>query len=211
MRKAAFVNGEFYHVYNRGVDKRDIFQDKLDFERFFQSMDEFNVLSPIGSIYENSFIKEKNRENKLITFAAYCINPNHYHFLIKQTAKNGIEKFMHRLGTGYTKYFNNKYKRNGALFQGNFKAVHVDSNEYLLHLSSYINLNHEVHKIEAGQFSKSSWDEFVKNIHGICENNIILQQFENPLEYKEYAKNSLKDIIERKKMKKELEDLLIEE
>src|SRR3989344_3993600 len=125
MRKKPFVTGEFYHIYNRGTDKRNIFSDKNDIDRFFQSMIEFNTIEPIGSIYENSFYlnqlgslasKLRKPSKKLVNFISYCLNPNHFHFLLEQVAEKGIEKFLHRLGTGYTKYFNNKHKRSGALF-----------------------------------------------------------------------------------------------
>src|SRR3989344_6008505 len=119
MRKMAFLPGEYYHIYNRGVDKRNIFSDKKDLGRFFQSMKEFNTKNPIGSLYENSFVN-------------YCLNPNHYHFLLTPLVEKGVEKFMQRLGTGYTMYFNERNKRSGSLFQGKFKSKHINSNEYLL-------------------------------------------------------------------------------
>ena len=102
IRKTPFVNGEFYHIYNRGVDKREIFMDDFDIQRFFQSMTEFNVLEPIGSIYENSFVDKQlgggaSKLERLVNFVAYCLNPNHYHFLLEQVADKGIEKFMHRM------------------------------------------------------------------------------------------------------------------
>ena len=112
MRKEYLVEGEFYHVYNRGVDKRTIFLDGNDFDRFLQSMKEFNSDDPIGSIYENSFRGSiRKKQKKLVDFIAYCLNPNHYHFILKQSSEKGIERFMHRLGMGYAKFFNNKYKR----------------------------------------------------------------------------------------------------
>src|SRR3989338_4945315 len=113
-RKTDFVTGEFYHIYNRGVDKRDIFMDQLDIDRFFQSMEEFNTINPIGSIYENRFVDKKDKsgskasKSKLVDFIAYCLNPNHYHFILKQVDDKGVEKFMQRIGTGFAKYFNNK-------------------------------------------------------------------------------------------------------
>lgn len=209
MRKEEFANGEFYHIFNRGVDKREIFSDSFDSKRFFQGMDEFNCIQPIGSIYENSFLKEKNKSKsdskKLVNFVCYCLNPNHYHFMLEQLADNGIEKFMHRLGVGYTKYFNSKHKRTGSLFQGNFKAVHVDSNEYLLHLSAYINLNYKVHQLELGNLvsklgvPKSSFDEFIgKSKENFCKKEIILEQFKTPYEYEEYSYGSLEEIIKRR-------------
>lgn len=155
MRKVPFINGEFYHIYNRGVDKRDIFSNQYDLDRFFQSMDNFNIVEPIGSIYEHSFQNQKKSPQlgsstpklKLVNFVCYCLNPNHYHFILEQVSDKGIEKFMQRIGTGYTNYFNEKNKRSGSLFQGRFKASHVASNEYLLHLSAYVNLNDKVHQL----------------------------------------------------------------
>ncbi len=140
-RKVPFVVGEYYHLYNRGVEKRDIFIDNEDLNRFLKSLTEFNTVEPIGSIYEHSFGSPtpKSRSLKLISIVAYCLNPNHYHLLVTPLKFGGIQKFMHRLGTGYTNYFNERYDRSGALFQGRYKDVHVSSNEQLLHLSAYIN------------------------------------------------------------------------
>lgn len=207
MRKVIFAEGEFYHVYNRGTDKRDIFSDENDYARFFESMLEFNVLEPIGSLFENSFRKKnklggstsKDADEKLVNIVAYCLNSNHYHFLLQQVADKGMEKFMQRLGTGYTMYFNNKYERSGALFQGKFKAVYVDSNEYLLHVSAYVNLNNRVHRL-GGSTSKSSWIEYVdqQSNNGMCKKEEILGQFKKPEDYVSFAENSLRGILERR-------------
>lgn len=214
MRKTQFANKEFYHIFSRGIDKRNIFLESKDFFRFFQGLEEFNIIDPIGSIYENSFRKssfgsEASKPDKLVNFICYCVNPNHYHFLLEQLVSDGIKKFMHRIGTGYTKYFNNKYDRTGALLQGPFKAILVKSNEYLLHLSVYINLNAKVHQLgsEASKFSKSSWNEYInEEQNNFCKKDIILKQFNNISEYKNFAKESLKSIHERK----EIEKLLLE-
>ncbi|MBY0328827.1 transposase, partial [Patescibacteria group bacterium] len=148
MRKTIFATQEYYHIYNRGVDKRTIFEDSADLLRFLQTMKEFNTTEPRGGIYVNAFIKNKKYRNPvsmLVTFVAYCLNQNHYHFILTPLVDNGIQKFMHKLSLGYTKYFNEKYKRSGALFQGNYKAIHIETNEYLLHLSVYINVNDRAH------------------------------------------------------------------
>jgi len=154
MRKIDFTTHEYYHIYNRGVDGRVIFPVPQDIKRFYQSLIEFNTLLPIGSIYENTFRKDGHArdmldppQDRLVNFICYCLNPNHFHLILEQVSERGIEKFMHRLGVGYSKYFNQKYKRVGSLFQGTFKAIHVSSNEYLLHLSAYINLNNKIHKV----------------------------------------------------------------
>lgn len=216
MRKFKFTNGEFYHVYNRGVDKRPVFMDQYDFDRFLQGMQAFNSIKPIGSIFENSFRKEalSNRIAKLVNIVCYCLNINHYHMILRQHANNGISEFMRRLGTGFTQHFNFKQKRNGVLFQGKFKAKHIDSNEYLLHLSAYVNLNNEVHKITNDKKFRSSWNEFMpstaKGKYQLCAPKIIIKQFANLDEYKEFAKSSLDNILERKQLFKEMEDLLCE-
>ena len=208
MRKESFASGEFYHIYNRGVDKRNVFLSKEDYDRFLQSMEEFNAIEPIGSIYENSFVKDQlgsrtSKKRFLVKFVAYCINPNHYHFLLQQVAEKGIQKFMQRLGTGYTNYFNNKHRRNGVLFQGKFKGIHIASNEYLLHLSAYINLNNRVHKL-GSPASKSSWEEYIKKKEGICEKSVVLDQFDSSSEYKNFAEDALESIVARKQLYKEL-------
>jgi len=216
-RKTTFANGEVYHVYNRGTDKRDIFVEEYDQSRFLQSMIEFNTLDPIGSIYAHSFHKsdqlrsqasklasEENDEEKLVEIIAYCLNQNHYHFILKQVSDRGIEKYMQRIGTGYTKYFNSKYERSGVLFQGKFKAIHIDTNEYLLHASAYVNLNDRVHHFNQlrSLASKSSWGAYVGSgniANGVpIEKNIVLGQFRNPSEYAGFAENSLRGTLERR-------------
>lgn len=229
MRNMIFGTGEFYHIYNRGTDKRNIFSDEADQWRFIQSMKEFNALDPIGSIYEHCRIKTHNpnhfgssaskisgegkKDEKLVNIVAYCLNPNHYHFLLQQVSEKGIEKFMQRLGTGYTKYFNLKEERSGGLFEGKFQAVHIDSNEYLLHVSVYVNLNDRVHGFgsSASKFSeevsirsKSSWDEYMGRIKdGLCVKDNILGQFKNQEEYRNFAENTLVGIREKKILARE--------
>jgi hypothetical protein len=124
--------------------------------------------------------------------------------ILEQLTEGGISEFMKRLG-GYTKYFNNKYKRSGVLFQGKFKSVHIDSNEYLLHASVYVNLNNQVHQLKQREFL-SSWGEYITpSVMGLCNSNIIIGQFHDREEYKKFAQDSLKDILERKELTKELE------
>lgn len=221
MLKNEITTGEFYHIYNRGVEKRDIFDDQYDMDRFYQSMIEFNSIEPIGSIFENSFIKDpqnpfslKTRE-KLVEFVAYCLNPNHYHFILEQLVDNGISIFMQRLG-GYTMYFNEKYERSGALFQGRYKAKHISSNDYLLHTSAYVNLNNEVHQLggSTSKFEiKSSWKEYTDdngNQDGFCKKKIILDQFKSAKGYEMFAREALSLMQEKKQNDKELKNLILD-
>ena len=214
-RKILLELGEHYHIYNRGVDKRDIILDNYDKQRFLTALIEFNTQNPIGSIYEKTRIKKlelKTPNTPLVKIICFSINPNHFHLLLQQITKKGIEKFVHRLTMGFSKYFNNKYDRKGALFQGSFGSSHIDSNEYLLYLSVYINLNDQIHlkhqqfghgvsKLGLGQ---TSWPEyFGKQI--ICNSNIILDQFSSLEEYKKFSLMTLETIRENKILEKELE------
>ena len=211
MRKIKFANGEYYHIYNRGVDKRKIICDEKDANRFIQGMKEFNTLEPIGSIYAAVFRNKKAKDlrdlvpkkEKLAGFICYCVNPNHFHFILCQTIDDGISKFMHRLGSGYTSYFNQKYKRSGSLFQGPFQATHINSDEYLLHTSVYVNLNNKVHDLKNVIF-RSSWKEYSQNQQGLSEKGIILDQFRNTAEYENFAKESVQTIKEKKELEKNL-------
>lgn len=211
MRKVALSTDEYYHILNRGVDKRPIFQDKQDLERFFLSLTAFNFVDPIGSIYEQSrggptAKPEAGKNKRLVDIICYCLNHNHYHLLLKQVSDNGISEFMKRLGGGYTWYFNNRHKRNGSLFQGKFKSVHIDSNEYLLHLSAYVNLNNRQDSNFAKSISKSSWEEYLGNeVMPVCDKEIILEQFKSINEYKTFALSSLEDIIQTKALLKNIE------
>ena len=213
MARIQFENNEFYHVYNRGVDKRLTFSDKNDYDRMLKSIEHFNSIEPIGSLYELSFGGETAKlRKKLVNIIAYCFNPNHYHMILEQKTSGGISEFMKRLGGGYTWYFNNKHKRSGSLFQGVFKAKHISSNEYLLHASAYINLNFKVHKLPLGGETakfRSSWDEYIHKSK-LCDTDIIMNQFKNTKEYVKFAEDSLQDILEHKNMAKELENILLE-
>lgn len=210
MRKIQFGNGEYYHIFNRGVEKREIFTNNTELERFFLSMKEFNTLNPIGGLHVASF-RQKNSlrslasKEKLVSFICYCLNSNHFHFIMKQLIDRGIEKFMHRLGSGYTNYFNKKYQRSGSLFQGTFKANHIDSDEYLLYASAYVNLNNKVHQLK-NNFFKSSWAEYIQTSinYEFCDKEIILNQFANTQKYQTFAE----DVLVNAKKTKELEEII---
>jgi len=181
-----------------------------------ESLDEFNVEEPIGSIFENQFdhLEPRLKGKKLVDIVAYCLNPNHFHLLLLQKLENGVPKFMHRLGTGYTKYFNHKYKRTGALFQGTYKAKHIDDNDYLLHTSAYVNLNFKVHRyqvLDVRNFVRSSWEQYTAAKNGTAVPKTILEQFSSKKEYKVFAEDSLELMIQHKQETQELETLLKED
>jgi putative transposase len=143
-RPIPFVEGEYYHVYNRGTDKRKIFLSPKDHERFLTLMFACNGevtvnLDEQGNTLQK--VQKFERGKPLVAICAFCLMPNHFHFLLRQLEPNGISKFMQKLSTGYTMYFNARQRRSGTLFQGKFKATHADDDIYLRYLVSYIHLN----------------------------------------------------------------------
>lgn len=143
-RPVALAEHEFYHVYNRGTEKRTIYQSAQDYQRFIEllflanSEKSFNVRN-IRREHEDLF--NIDRGSALVAVGAYCLMPNHFHLLIKPQKEGGLSKFMNKLTTGYSMYFNKKYERTGSLFEGSFKAKHASTDEYLKYLFSYIHLN----------------------------------------------------------------------
>lgn len=159
MRKESFINNYFYHLYNRGVEKRDVFLNSDDYHRFLESLEVFNCFENIKVFYERrrrlKQVKPVTRK-PLVLICAYCLMSNHFHLLLKQLVKGGISKFLQKLTTAYTMFFNNKYKREGSLFQGTFKAVLVETEAQLLHLSRYIHLNPIKDQLETASYGEKS-------------------------------------------------------
>ena len=149
LRKDPFITDEYYHIYNRGIDKRVIFKANRDYERFMMLLylansDDSFRLDNILDKQNRSFIKILllDKGNRIVSIGAWCMMTNHFHLLIRQEVDGGITKFMKKLGTGYSMYFNIRYERKGALFGGLFKSklIGVDDN-YLRHLFGYIHIN----------------------------------------------------------------------
>ncbi|MFA5022950.1 MAG: transposase [Candidatus Paceibacterota bacterium] len=144
-RKFIFSIDEFYHVYNRGIEKRKIFVKPADYERFIKLLYLCNGTEPIvtklvqGLPPDDLFSLKVG--NKIVDIGAYCLMPNHFHLLLKERVENGISIFMLKLLTGYSMYFNKKYKRTGQLFEGTFKANHLGDDNYLKYMYAYIHLN----------------------------------------------------------------------
>lgn len=204
MRKLQFKTGEYYHVYNRGVDGRNIFLDKKDYIRFIIGLREFNNEN-LGSLQAKKVLRASERllepSPPLVSIICYALLPNHYHFILKQEKELGTSKFMLKLGMGYANYFNFKNKRSGSLFQGTFKARHINKDSYLLRLSCYINGNPEIHKIsKAEKWPWSSYLDYLNLRNGnLCCKEVILKDFLNILEYKNLTNLLIKDSKELKK------------
>lgn len=151
LRKDPFITGQYYHIYNRGIDKRVIFDNNKDYERFIMLLYVCNSSGEM-SIRLDHVIKNQHkkfseifsikRSDSLVSIGAWCLMPNHFHILIKQEIDGGITKFMKKLSTGYAMYFNKKYERQGALFGGPFKSKLIGKDDnYMRQLFAYIHLN----------------------------------------------------------------------
>ena len=143
-RTIPFSHGEYYHIYNRGTDGRVIFEDKYDYERFLALLKVLNGIKPVDLKLQGRTLYERLEVDvgePIISILGYVLMPNHYHLLLTPITDKGISTFMQKLGTAYTMYFNSKNERSGNLFQGKFKAKHVNDDVYLQYLLSYIHLN----------------------------------------------------------------------
>ena len=143
-----YVENGYYHVYNRGVEKRDIFLDDQDYRVFLRLLKFY--LSPSGSDKHpltslSEFAPVRVRPladlHQEIELHCFCLMPNHFHLLIKQISQFGMPNLLRCLLTTYSMYFNRRYNRVGHLFQGTYKAAMILEETYLLHLSRYIHLN----------------------------------------------------------------------
>jgi REP element-mobilizing transposase RayT len=146
----------------------------------------------------------KDSRKRIVDILAYCLNPNHFHFVLKQNEEKGIERFMQRLGTGYTMYYNGKTDRTGALFQGRFKSSHIDSDEYLLHVLAYVDCNSEVHGIAPADrhpwCSFQSWVEDTLDADVLSGRAGILGRFKSMADYHNFAKPAVEGMRERKEI-----------
>lgn len=137
IRTTSFVNSESYHIYNRGNSKQIIFHDDQDHRYFMNLLDVMN-----DEARSKTHFRAKNHLRKyLVSIAAFCLMPNHFHILLRQEKDHGITLFMQKLSTAYVMYYNKKYKRSGSLFEGKFKSQHVGEDRYMKYLFSYIHLN----------------------------------------------------------------------
>ncbi|TSC78830.1 MAG: putative transposase [Parcubacteria group bacterium Gr01-1014_29] len=215
MRKLQFTEGEYYHIYNRGNHKKEIFFSEADYARFlflvlfFQApFTIYNISRSVSAfLRKGSFGATKSTiqeitKNKIAELVAFALMPNHFHLVVHERTPNGISRYMQRVQDAYTKSFNTKYQMIGHLFQGPFHAVHIADNEQLLHLSAYIHRNpNELRKWHAKEekYLWSSYQDYIKNNRwgNLLNPQIILEQYENQREYADFVKTSgTKDILD---------------
>jgi len=192
---------EIYHLYNRGVEKRNIYKSSVDYIRFIHDLFEFNDRNPAPAFERRykpnggypipSIMKPKER---IVEILCFCLMPNHYHLLVRQLKDNGISLFMHKLGAGYTNAFNEKYDRVGPLFQGKYKIKHVDNDEYLRHLVCYINFNPLKFLKTWDELNTYRWSSHLDylgkdNFGSVIEKEFLLELFGGEKSYEKFSKS----------------------
>lgn len=140
-RKFVFEVGEYYHIFNRGVEKRLIFQENNDFERFLNLLYLTNSDKPLVFRMIQGLPLDKDRGNTRASLIAYSLLPNHFHIVAREDASGGLSKFLGKLSTSYSMYFNTKNERSGPLLCHPFRARHIDSDEYFRWVMSYVHIN----------------------------------------------------------------------
>lgn len=180
-RTVSIATNHYYHVFNRGIEKRTIFTAPNEYERFLRAvnyyLDSTSAL-PFAHVSSEQVKPLGEIGYPLVDIIGFCLMPNHFHFILKQNVDNGISRFMQRLQNSYSTYFNTKYGRVGPLFQGPFKAVLVRDDSQLLHLSRYIHLNPILAKVSPSPMYRwSSLKEYLgRSTTHLCKPDIVLQQ-----------------------------------
>ena len=147
LRKQIFATNEVYHVINRGVASSPIFNVEKDYKRFLDLINYYrfsNVYLSFSHYLDLStnlrgdyFAKLKKESQQRVEIYAYCLMPNHFHFLVKQLQDGGVKSTFARVQNAFAKYINLKNKRSGPLFQSRFKAKRIEKDEILLHVYMY--------------------------------------------------------------------------
>ncbi len=176
IRPHIFAPGEIFHCFNRGVDKRIIYEDQNDYAYFLQMLRHFNTSEVVGSL---RLLKNKAQISPPVTILSYCLLPNHYHLVLRcNDVENGLSKYMQRVGGGYTMYFNQKYERSGSLFQGKFKANIIDSESYLKNILAYVTYNNLIHTVTDKTLYRSSLnlkDDLVRGLASYFDNGSMIE------------------------------------
>lgn len=203
LRKTILATNEIYHVFNRGVEKRLIFLNKRDYARFIDTTSYYRFLScPMKFSYlkklaskerEGVFRMLEEESKRLVDIFAFCLMPNHFHFLLKQLTDKGISKFIGKTTNGFSHYFNVRHDRSGHLFQGNFGAVRIEDDNQFIHVSRYIHLNPVTSYLMEMQdlifYEYSSYREYMGKSSGFTDTKEVLAHFECPQEYKKFVEN----------------------
>ena len=213
-RSVILATGEYYHIFNRGIARQPVFFSKRDYERFTLTLSYYRfkdapvklsrLLQLPHQIREEIMEGLQKRQDVLVDILCYALMPNHFHLILKQNADRGITSFMSKTINSYTRFINTKQERLGDLFQGVFKAVHVETDEQLIHLSRYIHLNplvsYVVKEKELTTYLWSSLPEYIEGKSDILTLETVLTHFKSPQNY-------LKFVLDQADYGKKLEEI----
>lgn len=221
---------EFYHLLNRGVDKREVFLDDQDRMRFVHNLFEFNDIAPATAHQDRKFsnvkmsdigcrtfgdegCNERKERELLVQLHAFCLMSNHYHLLVSPLVEDGVSKFMKKLNMGYAKYFNERYERSGALWQGKYKSVPIETDAHFLYIPFYIHFNpldltsHKKWREQnisdkqkaAEHLKKYRWSSHldylgIKNFPSLTQRDELAEIFKESGGYKKLVNSMLKDL-----------------
>ena len=205
MRNPVFANGEIYHVYNRSIEQKPVFTDKkeclratitLDYYRFQSLSFKLSKALILNLDERKNYFSNLKNHKKIVEILAYCLMPNHFHFLIKQESKNGIKKYISDFSNSYVRYFNTKRERTGPLFQGAFKAIRIESDEQLIHVSRYIHLNPAtsflIKENELDSYPWTSLPEYLGITESfICNKEPVLNLFPSIKAYRKFVHDQI--------------------
>lgn len=216
-RTIPLVTDQFYHVFNRGINKQPIFLSTRDYKRALDVL-EFYSFADLKLRFSKFLLLSKNERNifwnklreenkKLVNIVCFCLMPNHFHFLLKQKVDGGISKFMANFQNSYTRYLNTRQDEIGPILQGQCKAVRIEDDEQLIHLSRYIHLNpyssfviKDVDGLK--NYSWSSFPEYIEAVNtNVCNKKIILVNFRNAKDYEKFVFDQAEYQRELKKIK----------
>lgn len=202
-RKTPLVVGEIYHVFNRSIARQPIFLSQKDYQRAIEVIDfyrfqklplKFSRFKQLPSDQRQLFYENLIKNGKVgLEILAFCLMPNHFHFLLKIIEEKAISNFMNNFQHSYSKYFNIKNGRTGSLFQSMFKAVRIETDEQLIHVSRYIHLNPVssfIIKTESlPNYAWSSLNDYISNDfkHSFISTDLILGHFKPKESYKEFV------------------------
>ena len=202
-RKIVFQNDCLYHIFNRGIERRSMFQGINDLNRAMELISFYNHKTipirysqflQLSVENRKEMLKRFSKSERLVDILAFCLMPNHFHFLFRQKTDNGISIFISNFTNSFTKYFNTKYQRIGPLFEGIFKAVFIESDEQLIHLTRCIHLNPVVSSIikdnDLVKYKWSSYSDYLfqnNESKVIVDKDTVLSFFKNSEQYNEFV------------------------
>lgn len=202
-RKHPITSDGYYHVYNRGVSKQKIYTNHKDYERCISCLSYYNLCEPpvkysnylnLNTEYSAHVQNQIKNSRKNVFIVAYCLMPNHFHFVLKQTQPDGISRFIGNSMNSYVRYFNIKYNRIGPLFQGPFKAKRINEEQYLHHVIRYIHLNPYLDGLtginELEKYKWSSYQEYCRHRQNkLVNTNFIEDHYTNIDDFVSFTTN----------------------